>query len=313
MKTSPPIRILFVLLTLLTANCQNKIDELFKNPDTNPIRKVLKITMPLAYASNLAMAALNGEKPPNVSLIKGGDSANENFLMAIAVDDKFPLPQGIQANGRLLVAGVLTAQRVAMMTVIFTDLNVTQGTFLIHDISTIPVIQEVDLVTGKKELFVVYADMDVNSGSDTLMTVTMSKAQADAEFQRYTNMKSFDGSVMVEENTWIIRVEDNGTPGEPGDDTYLVSGGGQYVETGSSTADIMQIVMVNVGMSATCKQNPVEGWSLLQNLSGGTDGAELGHLLLNAHSECDGTMKVQAATGVYSRSWGKPIQLDLSQ
>jgi hypothetical protein len=307
------VKILFFPLLVSVCSCQNRVDELFKNPDTNPIRKVLKITMPLAYAANLAMAALDGAKLPNVSFINAGDSTNKNFLMAIAVDSNFPIPKGIQAGGRVLVAGSL-AQGVAMMTVMFTDLKVIQGKFIIHDISTFPVIQDVDLVTGKKVLFVVYADMDVDAGSDTLLTVDMSKGQTDAEFKRYQNMKSFDGSVIVEQNTWMIQVDDNGTPGDPGDDTYLVLGGGQYVETGSSSADIMQIVMMNVAMKATCKQNPAAGWTLVQNLSGGdTKGPELGHLLLNGHSECDGTMKVVAATGVYTRSWGKPVALNLSQ
>ncbi|MBD3316154.1 MAG: hypothetical protein GF344_10225 [Chitinivibrionales bacterium] len=305
---------LMVLITaLIGCDGTGRLEELFKEPNTNPVRKVLKITMPLGYAANLAMTAMTGEKPANVHFVEGGEGTLGNFVLKVTVDEGFPLPLGIEATGHILVAGVMARQSMAMMSMVFTEINITQGVFAINDISTVPVVMEEDLVTGDTELFVVFADMDMNGGSDTLFSVGMTDERIEAEMERYQKMKLFDEETTIEQNTWIIRIDNGETPTEPSDDIYAVSGGGQYVDVGSSSADITQITMMNTRMKPTCKKNPLEGWTLLQNIDGGDVQNEIGHLLLDAHDVCDGSMKVGAATGVYSRMWGKRIAMNLDQ
>jgi hypothetical protein len=304
---------LLFLILFMTSGCSEKIEQFFKDPDLASIKRVLKITMPLAYASNCAMMTMKGQKPGNVQFIKGGDTSSGCFLMAITVDSTYPLPHGIEATGRILIAGILGGGDMLLMTVIFTELNVSKGTFDIRDISTVPVILDEDAGTGKKELMVVYANEDVNSGSDTLLTVDMSASQVQAEFRRYQNMKLFDGSVIVEQNAWIISVDNGETPANPVDDIYTVSGGGQYVEASSSSGEITQLTMVGMTMTTVCKKNPFEGYAFMQCVKASDQDVEIGHILLSGHSECDGTLKVEAATGVYTLSWGKPVELDLGR
>jgi hypothetical protein len=309
--------IIGIILAIIFLGCSDKLEEAggwFKEPDLTHARKILKTTLPLGYAANLAMAALGGTSLPNVSIAQSGDTSVGTYFITIDVDSTFPLPQGLYADGTILVVGFHADQEVAMMTCIFSDLNVSQGVFTINDISTIPVVSKEDIISGKKELFVVYGDIDVNSGSDTMLTVSMSNEQMDAEFTRYETMKSFDSSVTLDENAWIIRVDHNETIGDPGDDIYMVSGGGQYVEAGSGGAGIIQMTMIDMQMHASCRKNPNEGWGLIQNLEVGAGTVpELGHVVLMGRSACDGCIDIPVATGCYIKSLNTSVPLNLAE
>jgi hypothetical protein len=299
-----------ILSVIVTISCIRTLDDFFRDPDISPVRKVLTTTMPLGYVSNLAMSAINGTIASNVKFISGGDSSTGSFLMHITVDNNFPLPQGIEANGYIVVAGLHVNRDFAIMSALFSNMNITKGKFSITNIATFPVVQDTDLITGKKLLFAVYSDIDINVSSDTLIKIPLSQSQINSENKRYENMKTFNNSVIVEEKTYIIRIDDNNTT-TIADDEYSVSGGGNYIESGSSTNNVEQIVIAGLKMSTECKTNPVSGFVVYHELEQGIHGNEIGYLILNAQTACNGTMKVTAATGNYIKSNGKSIFLNL--
>lgn len=308
----------FLIALLFLCGCPKEAekvlgDDFFRAPDVTPVRKVLTAAMPLGYAANLTMAALKGAHPPNVTILRNGsDTSTGCFLVRISVDNAFPLPGHVQATGNIITAGFSVDNKTAIMTAVFTDLNILQGSFSIRDISTFPVVSDSDVITGAKELLVVYSDIDVNSGSDTLLTTGITQSQKDAEIAKFRKMETFDSGVSITENAWIIRVEDNSTLSDAFDDRYTISGGGQYVEVSDSKSEIVQLTMINASMSPTCKSNPGNGWALWQNL-GVNSGIEIGHVFMTFHNTCDGNAKITVATGVYSTSFGRQTALRLGE
>jgi hypothetical protein len=299
-----------IVCASVSFSCFSSFKEYFRDPDISPVRKVLKATMPLGYVSNLAMSAISGNIASNVKFISGGDSATGGFLMHITIDSNFPLPQGVEANGYIVVAGLKANRNSAILSAFFTNVSITKGIFNITNISTFPVVQDSDLVTGKKLLFAVYSDMDVNVASDTLIKTALSSSQISSENKRYENMKNFNNKVIVEEKTYIISIDNNNTP-VVSDDEYSVSGGGNFIESGSSTNNVEQVILANLKMNTTCKLNPVSGFAFFHELQSGINGSEIGYLIVDAHSGCNGMMKISAATGNYIKSNGKSIQIDL--
>jgi hypothetical protein len=275
---------------------------------------VLKTAMPVGYAANLTMAAMQGDSLPNVLVVRSGsDTSTGCFLVNITVDSTYPLPGSVQGTGIITTAGIIVDNRTAIMTAVFSSLNITQGAFIIRDISTFPVVRDTDIISGKRELDVVYWDVDINSGSDTLLRAGIDSGQISAELVKFQTMKSFDSGVSLSENAWIIRVDDNNTLSNPADDRYTVFGGGQYVEVYDNNAEIVQLIMINAAMSPACKFNPDQGYALWQNM--GTDGVipEIGHVFLTFRAPCDGNAEVTVATGVYVRSFGRDIALKLDE
>ncbi len=303
----------FIPIACMTIGCQNKTEYESKDPDPVSLRKPLKIAMPLAFAAKCAFATMKGHKPDNVTILKSNDPASGYHLMAIAVDAGFPLPQGIEASGSIKVAGYMAMDNLIIMSIIFTEMTVAKGMFAINDISTIPVVLEQDSVTGEKELWVIYADQDINAGSDTLLTTRISKNQSDVtEVGRYQTMRLLDESIMVAQNAWIIKVDNNESPANAADDSCIIFGGGQYVDASSPSADLTQLSMMYVVMKPTCGMNPLDGYISLRCLAAGNR-SEIGLLILSGQSACDGTLLVLTVAGVYVRLWGKPLELGLDK
>jgi hypothetical protein len=298
---------------LALASC-DKIEDLLREPDVTPVRNVLKAAMPVGYAANLTMAAMQGASLPNVTVLRSGsDSTIGCFLLNIVVDSAYPLPGDARATGIITTAGIVVDSRTAIMSAVFSSLSFTQGSFNIRSISTFPVVCDSDIISGKRELDVVYFDVDINAGSDTLLSVRMDSGQISAELVKYNTMKSFDSGVSVSENAWILRVDDNNTLSNPGDDTYSAFGAGQYVEVFDAKAEIVQLTMINATMSPSCTRNPSTGYAFWQNMGTDKSGPDIGHVFLTFHPACDGKARVTVATGVYVRSFGRDIALGLDK
>jgi hypothetical protein len=290
------------------------LDDLLRDPDMTPVRNVLKAAMPVGYAANLTMAVMQGATLPNVSVVRSGnDTSTGCFLLNITVDGSFPLPGDVEAAGIITTAGIIVDNRTALMTAVFSSLNIPRGSFTIRDLSTFPVVCDTDIISGKRELDVVYWEMDINAGSDTLLHFGIDSGQIAAELVKFQTMQSFDSGVALSENAWIVRIDDNNTPADPSDDLYTIFGGGQYLEVFEERADVVQLTMIGAAMSPSCRWNPTAGWALWQNTGAGGSVPEIGHVLLGFRAPCDGRARVTLATGVYLRANGRDIPLELDK
>lgn len=298
-----------IVINLKCRRIQDVKDLLSKEPEVAAVSKVLKTAIPIAYAVNVAMVAINGDTLPQVTFRQGFTGFPGKGVLYITVSPTYPLPVGSDNSGGILVAGLWSSKDNAVVTVLFSDLNISQGTFQLNSINTFPVQRDGD------SLLAVYADQDVNSVKDTFLVFNLTTGEIQTEYERLLAEKPSDSAVVVEQNAWIIDVGTKGTPTNLNDDVYSLSGAGQYVEASVVNSSVVQLVLIETSFSPTIPRNPFEGRGILRDIDVSTGNTghlpELGTAVLKFHSSNDGKVDILLATGVYIGSTGKSLPLNL--
>lgn len=157
-----------------------------------------------------------------------------------------PLPLGGDATGQVHVTGNWSSATQATLTDTFVGVMAGTKSDVVVDAKNLTVSRSSDSVT------VTYNWQDVNVAS---------------------------GVESVGQSSWTVTIDLAGTPGDPSDDKYTVTGANQGVGTGVS-----QLSVSNVVVEPTCQKNPVSGTATIQNVSGFSVEQDV----LNFHSTCDG-------------------------
>ncbi len=304
--------LILLFMCLLNIQCRRiqDIKDFFdKEPEVAAISKVLKTTIPIAYAANIAMAAINGDTLPQVTIQQGFTSFPGNGILHITISPTYPLPVGSDNSGSIFVAGMWSSTDNAILTILFTDLNIKHGTFQLNSISTFPVQRDTNGILA------VYTDQDVNNVKDTFLVFNLTTGEIQTKYANLDTEKPTDSAIVVEQNAWIINVADKNTPTNLNDDIYSLCGAGQYVEASVANASIVQLVMINTLFTPTTPRNPYKGRGVIRDIdvSTGSTGhlPELGTAVLSFHSTNDGKVDVVLATGVYIVSTNKSLPLYL--
>ncbi|UCH15810.1 MAG: hypothetical protein JSV22_07540 [Bacteroidales bacterium] len=297
-----------LLLVLIFAGSCKKVKEYFHDPETEPVSQVIKTSAAIGYSVSVAMSVMSGEQPPHV--ISTGDCSNFpcTFLVYINVNQDNPLLFGDGAVGEIVVAGLRPDEDVAIMTIVFTNVNIRTQSFTLLSVHTIPVIKEED------RIMVVFSEMDINfdPDSDALLNLDLSQNEIDSEFSRLERERPEDLYVAVEQNAYFINIDQKNTFDYFSDDLYAITGGGQLIEVIGASGGIIQQAMLNVEIESGCHRNPVDGYALIKNTSAEERRfPELGTAVFDFHDRCDGMADISVATGVYLRSNGKSVPLDL--
>ncbi len=298
-------------LFCLTCRPVQTVKHIFQNPDTEPLREILLSALPLGYAASIAMSAVRGESIPGVSVSQSCAGFPCNALVNIDVDSTGVVPPGVASTRTVVVAGLWSNDSLAFLSMFFADLDTGAAAFTLANVSTVPVTIENGAVR------VVYAREDVNAGSDTVLTVSLTQDEIDAEMTRLETRPPADSSVTVDQEAWIVDADNGGTPGLLADDTYTVSGGGQFVEVGAEEAYILQITFLFVKTAAACLRNPFDGTVVSRNTgvtSSGQIGTKplIGTVIFGFHQACDGRVDVPLATGVYATATRHAFDLHIS-
>ena len=135
--------------------------------------------------------------------------------------------------------------------------------------------------------------------------------EINAAFVKINLTASGEASANLDMDAWLIDRDDRGTQ-DVSDDTYTISGGGQYIEAGSGSSSVLQFGMANAVMGPDCVLNPNAGYAALNEIASSTSDMVLATALISFHSSCDGTAKVSAAAGNYYRANGESIPLELN-
>jgi hypothetical protein len=277
----------------------------FKDPSGEPIRAVARTTVPLAYAASVAMSSVTGSTPPNAVFSYNTCTTIPADCAAVITitDDNFSGPlQLASGTGTITVFGYWSSPTQAIFTVAFSG-DAGSGLFPVHNISLIPVLR-----IGSS-LKIVYENIDINAPVKNPGTLTTQ--EINAVFFKLNTTASNDASSNVNMDAWIIDRNDKNTP-DVSDDTYSISGGGQYLEAGVGSGSILQLGMANAVMGSDCMLNPEAGFAVLNELASSTSNLVVATALLSFHSFCDGNAKVAGATGNYLESNGKSIPLNLN-
>jgi hypothetical protein len=213
-----------------------------------------------------------------------------------------PLQLASSGKGTITVYGYWSSADQAVLAVAFSS-DAGSTLFPVHNISLFPVVK------SDSSMKIVYANIDVNvpTVKDPKNWTTQEKSDALLMLDRTA---SNDASVNVGMDAWIIDRNDGNTP-DLSDDTYSISGGGQYVEITSGSGSLLQLGMANVTMRSDCMLNPEAGFAVLNELASTTSNVVAATALISFHSSCDGNAKVAVGTGNYLLSIGDSIPLNL--
>ena len=301
-------RILVILLILLADVSCRKLDNYFRDPETETLVETLQATVITGYAANLAMAVMEGQTFPNVVVSKSNPGFPCTTLMVVDMSAAVnPLFTNEKVTA-ITIAGLWSDESTAILTMLYTDYHIGSSTLDLVGIETIPVIRDGD------KLLVALAGMDIrlNPDQESILRLNLTTLEIESELFRLEAPLPADVYVAIEQNAYFINVNNNGTVNNPGDDCYTISGGGQLIEVAGNSAEIVQQALIEVKVSAECKHNPLDGMALIK-VTGLEDKEfpELGTALLQCPSTCSGATHVIIATGMYIGSNGHEISFNL--
>jgi hypothetical protein len=139
---------------------------------------------------------------------------------------------------------------------------------------------------------------------------TLSAAEIDLIYLRLQSTVSTEVSDNTSMDAWIVVRDDGGTT-DVSDDTYSISGGGEYFESGPGTESVLQLGMANVMMGPDCALNPISGAYMINEVSNDSPLGVVATAFISFHPSCDGKADVVGAVGNYMLSNGKSIALNL--
>lgn len=310
-----------LLCFLMMASCgdddpEDVIDDFLRPPDTEPIRATIKTAVPLAHIAAVAMEAAKGNPSSEVTASTTCSSYPCVGVVTMELDEN-SLPFDYDTSGSVGVSGLWNSEDSAILTVFFYDVYAGVPTFSVSEISTFPVARSVDPDGG---YIAVFADFDINIDSDSEPD-ELSDEEVQTEYDRLDAEVSEDAEVNIDMDAWVVFVSDADTPDDYSDDSYTISGGGEYIgvvsSSTSSSANVMQLGLAQVLVSHDCSSNPTEGFVIINEVeaSSGEDASMpvVASALMEFEETCDSTVEVMVATGNYVGSNGDSIPIDLNE
>ena len=303
-------------LILVFAGCNNPLQKIIqqfsKPPDIAAFTRAVKVCMPLAYAANIAMDAMNKSIAAGVTVSRTGDSFPCNAIIKIPVDRNHPLPVGSDTvTGSMMVVGLWSDSSTALASVFFTQTNIEDGSFALRDVAFVPVTRD---TWGT---MVVFASEDVNADSSLVVNAKLTDSLLTVKLSGVPSSLPTDSSVAVNQKAWITLVKrPSGAP--VGGETYSLYGASQYLGVTLSTTEVIQAVMVAVTMTpSVCRKNPNGGYAMICDIkiqdSGQFSNVNLGTTVLTFNSACTGQATISLATGEYLARIGSTTALNLDR
>ncbi|HUI94051.1 MAG TPA: hypothetical protein VLX68_17565 [Chitinivibrionales bacterium] len=305
----------------LFLNCSNPLqkilDQFDRTPEIDAFTKAVKVSLPLAYAANTAMDAVNGIVQPGVTVVRtppNPDSFPCNAIVTISVTPAHPLPVGpTTVNGAMVVAALWSDSNAAVGSVFFTNTNIKDGTFSLKNVALVPMVRD---TSGT---MVVFASEGINTDSAETFnaTVKLTDSAVKVQLGGVPTTLPTDSSLAVNQKAWIT-IAKLPAGGVLGQETYTLYGASQYLGVSPSTTDVVQAVMLAVTMKPfACRSNPLvstqtTGYAMILDLKVNTN-IEMGTTILGFGNACDGKGIIRLATGCYIMKTGSTVALNLDK
>lgn len=313
------VYILIIIFLFVASSCRkevnNPLDGWFQDPPVAPITQTIKTIVPVGYAASVVTNDIKGLKSGNVKKeIKNGVN-----VLTIGTDVSYPYKFKGDSYGDLVVAYVQTDENTALVSVLFTDLDISQGSFRLENIVAFPITYD----EAEDKTTAVYASIDININSISGYGLEgLSGSEINEGLGKLNNERVYnttDTDIAVAQNAWIIDVYHKGTYNDLDDDEFRIFGGQQAIEAQDfeteSSAGVLQMAMVDVHFSADCIKNPSHGYAFMQDVEVSTsvnnNDIVFGHVLYEFHKNCDGDVVVDFATGNFLFAISKQIDLGL--
>jgi len=305
------ISFLIIIILIIPFYSCKKLDKYNQEPEIEPLQHGLKTSAAIGYCASLASMAFNGKPLPDNVLFQenNNDEFSSSGILFLNITETSPVP--FNGNiGEITIAGLWNEGQGGVITIIFTDFDLFSLDFEFVGIHTIPII----INDENQNILTLFAEQDIiiGEGSDTLLNLNMSKPQFDRELERLNSEQPTDIFAAVKQNIWFVTIDQNNTYPNIYDDEYTINGGGQIAEVTSTSGGILYHALIQTKYNyATCDLNPHNGVGFIQNIKAGSE-IDLGNITLEFKEVCEGKAKVVLASGKYSGSNNKNINLRLN-
>lgn len=299
--------LIIIIFLLLSSSCR-KVDEYFRSPDTEVLANTIIANIITAYSANAALSCISGNDLPHVVTTRSNAGFPCTSLMIMTIDQAPDLPFPISFANTITIAALWADENTGILTILITDYNSSTSTFSLLGIETIPVIRH------EGNVMVAVGDQDINFSPDqeSILEFDLDEMEIETELDRLEAMVPEDVYIAVEQRAYAIDIDCKATPYDLSDDSYTISGGGQLVEVTTTSAEVIQLAMVEVTISPVCQQNPITGMSLLRIVGTETEHfPELGTVIFQFHDMCDGQAEVMVATGMFLLVNGTSVAFNL--
>jgi hypothetical protein len=307
---------LLVLLTSLSCQFSKVADYFSQEPNGDAVRQVITTAVPMGFATSIAFAAASGQTlPASVHVTQSIGSFPGSAVLIIHPSADQQLPPGVRSNGQIAVAGYFNSADAGVLSVFFIGMSVRQGGIVVSRISTFPVTRNGDTY------MLTYAKEDINAGTtDTVASFTLTPEQMNVELNRLASRPSFDSTITLDQEGWVVEVDPKATPADPFDDTYSIIGAGQHIGLDMAGeeltgGELVQVIFIECQLSNACVRNPIAGSVLLRKYGAADAGtgqrSVFGTSWWHFHSTCDGKAEIPVGTGTYIGFSGKSVNLNL--
>lgn len=298
---------LYTLLFVIVTSC-SVIEDLQQEPELEPLEQGFKSSAAIGYCASIVNAAFQGYDLP--SYVHFDPETREGYTSAgiiyISADANHPMPFNSNV-GDIVVAAIWNGSQGGVMSIIFGDVDVLSSQYKLYGIHTVPFFYD----ENNERIVTVFAEQDIvmGEGSDTLLDINLSKGKFDLELERLEEEQSDDVFVAVTQNVWHISINPENTPTNFYDDEVIVNGGGQIATVNSKSGGVLYHAMLKTKFNyQQCDANPIGGSAFVQNFKGGSF-LDLGTILIDFHSVCNGRAEIKVATGKYVRANGDNVLL----
>ena len=290
----------------LLVGCSDKLDDFLQEPSMEPVKAAIKTALPLAHAASVAMSAMSGAAREDVSVTNTCSVYPCASVVTMRLD-KNVLPVELASYGTVVVGGLWVSDTTALLTVTFIDMSAGSSKFSVESVSAFPAMRT---ETGVR---IVYPNVNIDIETGAVQPTELSDAEVQTEFDRLNAEHPSDPLVSLDMDAWIVDVNNGGTGTDFSDDTYQISGGGQYIDVGSGSGSVLQMGMALTKMTPECKANPIDGLAVLNEVGASSTSPVVGQVILGFGQECNGKAAVTVATGNYVASTGESIPLHLDE
>jgi hypothetical protein len=215
-------------------------------PDVRPLEVGLGAAMAIGQSSSIAVSAMS-TTTVCATVSQPCSTFPCNGSVTVNLGNGCPLPLGGNATGTVTVSG--TWQSANQATASFTFVNAVAGT------------------------------QNVVVTSATNVTIQRSNGHVTVSFSGQ-NVNVHGSVAVAAQSVWNVDVDQAGTPADPSDDNYTITGSTQ--SGGGSTTE--QVTASDVIVKASCRLNPVSGSGTIQSVTS----TSLEQVALTFHATCDG-------------------------
>lgn len=309
------LRFFTVIVVLIFFSCRkeinNPLDKWMQDPPVTPVTKTIKTVVPVGYAASLVISDMKGYKQTNVKSVKQKNAK----LLYVDTSIDYPYKFKNDSYGEMVIAYIQTNLNTALVSVFFTDMEITTGNFKLKNVIAFPVI----LDEFNNKITAVYVSMDVNLGDNLFPGIDLSEPEINENLGKLDNEITYITEIAIEQNAWIVEI-DPGDFADLYDDEFRIFGGQQAVQVEDyqteSSVGALQMAMIDVDFSSDCLKNPTEGFVFMQDVEVATSTNDndivFGHVFYDFHSSCDGKVEVEVATGNFVFAIGSELDLGLN-